>query len=143
MNSKLSRIALGLCVAVLLLSPAVEADTVDVSIQGFAFNPQDLTVTHGTTVRWTNLDGPLHTSTSDDGVWDSGNLSTGQTFTFTFGPSGTYPYFCEIHPTMTATITVEDAVPSASIYALIILAAMLLIAGGYVLVKRGSSPATA
>ncbi len=129
MNSKLSRVALGLCVAVLLLSTAAKADTVDVSIQGFAFIPQDLTVSHGTTVRWTNLDGPPHTSTSDDGIWDSGTLSTGQTYTFTFGPSGIYPYHCEIHPTMTATITVEDEVPSASIYALIILAAMLLIAG--------------
>ena len=143
MNSKLSGVTLGLCVAVLLLSPAVWADTVDVSIEGFAFIPQDLTVTHGTTVRWTNLDGPSHTSTSDDGIWDSGTLSTGQTYTFTFGPSGTYPYHCKIHPTMTATIIVEDEVPSASIYALIILTAMLLIAGGYVLVKRGRLPAAA
>ena len=140
---KLSRVAIELCVAVLLLSPTVWADTVDVSIQGFAFIPQDLTVTHGTTVRWTNLDGAPHTSTSDDGIWDSGTLTTGQTYTFAFGPSGTYPYHCEIHPTMTATITVEDTVPSASIYALIILTAMLLIAGGYVLVKRGKLPASA
>ena len=143
MSLKFGRVAAGLCVAVLLLSPAVRADTVDVSIQGFAFIPQDLTVTHGTTVRWTNLDGAPHTSTSDDGIWDSGTLSTGQTYTFTFGPSGTYPYHCEIHPSMTATVTVEDEVPSASIYALIILAAMLLIAGGYVLVKRGRLPAAA
>ena len=143
MNSRLSRVAFGLCVAVLLLSPAVRADTVDVSIQGFAFIPQDLTVTQGTTVKWTNLDGAPHTSTSDDGVWDSGTLSTGQTYTFTFGPSGMHPYHCEIHPSMIATITVEDEVPSASIYALIILAAMLLIAGGYVLVKRGKLPASA
>jgi plastocyanin len=33
--------------------------------------------------------------------------STGQGFSFTFDHAGSYPYFCSIHPFMTATIAVE------------------------------------
>src|SRR5919204_1410029 len=38
--------------------------TVDVSIQNFAFQPQNVTIAPGTTVRWTNMDSAPHTSTS-------------------------------------------------------------------------------
>jgi plastocyanin len=60
----------------------------------------------GTTVRWTNQDNVAHTTTADDGSWD-GSVSSGGTFEFTFSSPGTFPYFCKIHPTMTATVTVE------------------------------------
>ncbi len=41
---------------------------------------------------WTNNDGVMHTVTSDSGVFDSGYLSNGDTFTFTFTEAGTFPY---------------------------------------------------
>ncbi len=39
--------------------------------------------------------------------YDSGRLSTGDTFSYTFEQNGTYEYYCSAHPSMTATIIVE------------------------------------
>jgi nitrite reductase (NO-forming) len=80
-----------------------------------AFDPIDLTVPVGTTVRWTNLDSVAHTVTSGtsdgstgtpDGIFDSPFLDLGDTFTFTFTEPGTYPYYCKPHPWMKGTVTV-------------------------------------
>ncbi|MCP4581569.1 MAG: T9SS type A sorting domain-containing protein [candidate division Zixibacteria bacterium] len=78
----------------------------DVDIVDFSFNPPALTIDIGDTVRWENQDSAPHTSTSNTGVWDSGTLTTGQTFSFAFSEEGVFPYFCAIHPSMTATIVV-------------------------------------
>ena len=81
---------------------------VNVSIASFAFGPDVVTVPAGTTVTWTNDEGAVaHTTTSDDGLWDSATLQPGDQFSFTFDEPGTYTYFCSIHPSMTATIVVE------------------------------------
>jgi plastocyanin len=99
------------------------AQTFDVSTEDFFFSPADLTINAGDTVRWTNPTGTPHTTTSGAGcahnttgvVWDSGTLSNGGTFSFTFDQPGTYPYFCSIHCIsfgMKGTITVK-AVASA------------------------------
>ena len=87
---------------------APQAMTAAVSIEAFAFTSDDLTIPAGTTVTWTNDEGAVaHTTTSDDGLWDSNTLEPGEQFSFTFEDPGTYTYFCSIHPSMTATITVE------------------------------------
>lgn len=77
-----------------------------ITIENFDFSGAD-TVDVGTTVTATNQDGVAHTWTSDDGVWNSGSLSNGESFEFTFDEPGEYSYFCSIHPRMTGTITVE------------------------------------
>ena len=72
----------------------------------------DLTISVGTTVTWTEEDITGHTTTSGsrglfDGIgWDSGTLKQGDSFSYTFTEVGTFPYTCEIHPTMNATVTV-------------------------------------
>jgi plastocyanin len=80
-----------------------------VTIKDFAFSPQTLTVKPGTTVTWTNKDSTPHTVTATDGpstsaettgLFDSGSLSQGDTFSFTFAKSGTYFYACTLHFTM-------------------------------------------
>lgn len=48
-----------------------------------------------------------HTATADDGAFDSGKLSDGQTFSRTFTSTGPVPYHCEIHRGMTGTVTVS------------------------------------
>jgi plastocyanin len=80
-----------------------------VSIQDFSFNPQEMTIPAGTTVRWTNTGSAPHTSTSDTAVWDSGTLNQGDQYSRTFNTPGTYTYHCELHPSMTGTITVVAA----------------------------------
>ena len=82
--------------------------TVGVTIENYSFLPQNITVTAGTNVRWSNYDGAIiHSSTSDTGIWDSGPLSNGQSFSFTFNSPGTYAYHCTVHPdTMHGTVTI-------------------------------------
>lgn len=60
----------------------------------------------GTTVTVVNNDSLPHTWTATDGTFDSGGLSPGDSFEFTFDEPGTYEFRCNIHPTMTGTITV-------------------------------------
>jgi plastocyanin len=62
-----------------------------------AFGQNPLVVPVGTTVTWVNNDSVPHTATSDTGVWDSGTLAPGQSFSFTFNTPGTFSYFCMIH----------------------------------------------
>jgi plastocyanin len=76
-------------------------------IHDFSFNPSEITVPVGTTVTWNNGDGVGHTSTSDDGLWDSDVIQPGDTFEFTFAEPGVYPFHCNIHRTMTGAVTVE------------------------------------
>jgi plastocyanin len=79
----------------------------EVSIISSSFSPTPLTVSVNTTVKWTNSDGIAHTVTSDNAVWDSGNISAGGTFSFTFTAAGTFNYHCSIHSSMTGTIIVQ------------------------------------
>jgi YVTN family beta-propeller protein len=73
----------------------------------FAFVPATLTISVGQSVSWTNADPIDHTTTSDTGVWDSGRLGNGETFSTTFSQPGTYSYHCSVHPFMRGTVVVE------------------------------------
>jgi FtsP/CotA-like multicopper oxidase with cupredoxin domain len=72
------------------------------------YAPAKITVTAGTTVTWMNNGTNLHTTTSLDGLWDSGTTEHGQTFSFTFDKPGTYRFYCRQHVLqgMSGTITV-------------------------------------
>ena len=78
-----------------------------VTISNLAFSPLSLTVAVGTTVTWTNKDSVAHTVTSDSGVFNSGNLANGATFSNTFNTAGTFAYHCSIDTNMTGTIIVQ------------------------------------
>jgi plastocyanin len=72
-----------------------------------AFMPDDLDITVGTTVTWTNSDSVAHTSTSNGSGWDSGTIAPGRGFSFTFQTAGTFPYHCTIHPGMVGSVVVR------------------------------------
>ncbi|HEY7770965.1 plastocyanin/azurin family copper-binding protein [Longimicrobium sp.] len=78
-----------------------------VQIRNFAFAQSQITVTPGTTVTWVNCDQEIHTSTSDGGVWASGQLSPTAIYTRTFAAAGTFPYHCDPHPSMKGTVVVR------------------------------------
>ncbi len=88
-----------------------QGETVNVSIVDFAFNPKTITVSVGTTVQWTNNGGAPHTVTSTSGspAFDSGTLSSGETFRHTFTTAGEFSYRCSIHPSMTGKVIVAQA----------------------------------
>lgn len=78
-----------------------------VSIQNFAFQPQVIQVSKGTTVTWTNEDSAPHTVTfRSSGMTGSSALQRGQSFSYTFTTPGTYTYFCGVHPYMGGTVIV-------------------------------------
>jgi plastocyanin len=89
-----------------VLDPARINSTVDVSIIDFDYDPAVISIQPGDTVRWTN-DAPIipHTATSGGpfdpnpgSIWDSGFMSSGDTFSFVFDSQGEFDYFCIIHP---------------------------------------------
>lgn len=80
-----------------------------VSIKDFAFEPNILTVTVGTTVTWTNSDPAQHEVASDNGTFDSGIMNPNDQFTYSFSQPGNYSYYCKIHPYMFGMIQVMPA----------------------------------
>jgi plastocyanin len=61
----------------------------------------------GAAVTVANADGVPHTVTATGGEFDSGDVPGGGAGTFQApDASGTYEFFCEIHPGMTGTLTV-------------------------------------
>jgi len=78
-----------------------------VQIGNFTFKAQVLTVKPGTTVTWTNADDIPHTVTSNNGVFKSKVLDSGDKFSFTFAKAGQFGYFCSLHPHMTGSIIVK------------------------------------
>jgi plastocyanin len=69
----------------------------EVSMAGFSFVPATLTVPDGTTVTWSNDSSFNHTVTADNGMFDSGVVAPGDTFSFTFDTPGNYLYYCVLH----------------------------------------------
>ena len=69
----------------------------------------DRYIAPGTTVTWTNGDTVAHTVTADDGLFDSGVLEPGQSYSTWLGGSGTVAYHCDIHPDMKGSVVVGGA----------------------------------
>jgi plastocyanin len=79
----------------------------EVWMQNNAFTPSSITVSAGTTIKWTNKDNMAHTVTSDNGLFDSGNIAAGGTYTRQFTTAGSYPYRCTLHSGMIGTVVVQ------------------------------------
>ncbi len=85
---------------------------------GKGFSPDEIIVSVGTTVTWTNKDTVGHTVTSgspndpDAGkLFDSGSRwAPGEKFEHTFDAVGEFPYFCMIHPWTTGKVVVAEVV---------------------------------
>jgi plastocyanin len=71
-----------------------------------SFDPPQINVPTGSIVSWTNDDSIQHTVTSDEGLFDAGPISPGDTFENTFDSAGEFGYHCAIHPFMTGVVTV-------------------------------------
>jgi plastocyanin len=94
-----------ICATAVLVAAAAAART-DVRIEGFLFVPATVSIPLGETVRWTNFDVDMHTSTADNGKWDSGPLSQNQFYDFVFNDYGAFPYHCTPHPWMVGKVVV-------------------------------------
>lgn len=81
------------------------ADENTVIIQDYKFQPAEITIRKGETITWVNRDSVAHTITGEN--FDSGRLSTGQSFKQTFSEGGNFDYRCKPHPYMTGKIVVQ------------------------------------
>jgi plastocyanin len=86
--------------------PTSKGEIVEVTIQGFAFNPASVEISSGDTVKWANMDSATHTIKGS--TFESGSLAKGDTYEFTFTEPGVYDYICSIHPSMKGTVTVVE-----------------------------------
>lgn len=88
---------------------AAPAGNVAATVIDNRFQPKELTIAVGSTVTWTNNGNNIHTLTSADGLFDSGGLLGGQSFSFKFDKAGTYRLICRQHGLngMAAQVTVQ------------------------------------
>ncbi len=93
----------------LALRPAAWADNAQIFIDNFTFSPATITVPAGASVTWTNRDDIPHTvlGRDDPRTLKSPPLDTNDSFSFTFAKSGTYRFFCSLHPQMQGTVVVK------------------------------------
>ena len=102
------------------LEPEIEPDIVmptKVSRPGceeidHCYVPSNIVIKKGESVVWQNQDAAFHSVTSGfydspSGLFDSGYLDPYQLFTFNFQETGTYHYFCTLHPWMEGQVIVE------------------------------------
>ena len=112
-----ARLALGVATVLMVVACAgsgsdqttdsSSTEAVVITIEGFSFG-EPVQIGIGAEVTVANADSVPHTWTSDDGIFDSGSIDPGGEFSVTFAEAGTYEFFCQIHPTMTGSITVEN-----------------------------------
>ena len=72
--------------------------------------PYSVSINEHSSITWTNDDTTVHTATSGipsdgpNGIFDSGLISPGKTFTNQFDEEGTFDYYCIAHPWMTGKV---------------------------------------
>jgi plastocyanin len=72
-----------------------------------SFVPKFISIPIQSIVTWTNDDSIQHTVTSDEeGLFDSGPLSPGDTIDNAFDTPGEFGYHCSIHPWMTGRVMI-------------------------------------
>jgi plastocyanin len=90
-------------------APAVLVPTASaiaqVAIRNVEFYPASIEVKKGSVVEWKNDDLVPHTATSPS--FDSGSLTSGQSWRHTFTAAGTFPYVCTFHPNMKGVVIVK------------------------------------
>ena len=81
-----------------------------IDILNFVFSPQTLSIEIGDKVVWTNTATDVHRVVWDNGTFSSSdNLDIFQSYEIILTTSGTFPYHCGIHSSMTGSITVIPA----------------------------------
>jgi plastocyanin len=87
----------------------VEAgESAAITIEQMRFSLPTVTVRKGGSVTWQNSEGMPHTVTANDGSFGSGRLTQGDSYSRTFEQTGTFGYYCSLHPMMRGEVVVVD-----------------------------------
>jgi plastocyanin len=86
---------------------APDSGVTAISISNGHYRPKNLTIKAGTTLTWTNNTSVPESVTSDTpGLFDSGSINPGATFSQTFSSEGTFPYHSTAGTAIYGSITV-------------------------------------
>ncbi len=92
-----------------MIFSAVKAeDTITVEITNFEFKPAAIKVKKGDTVVFINRDIVPHTATADDGSWDTGSITTGESQEIIISENMTSSFYCFYHQAMKGSFTSTD-----------------------------------
>lgn len=106
--------SLSACCAVFILAALfplhAAAQTVEVGIREYKFEPAELKIKAGTTVKWTNLEKRTSHSVlfTGPGGFESERMFPGESWQRTFDRPGTHAYTCGPHPEMKGGIEVTE-----------------------------------
>lgn len=79
-----------------------------VDIRDFAFEPHEIKVASGGSVRWVNRDPVSHSVAMEGGRPDSSSLlDPGKEHAVAFQDAGRFTYRCGVHPTMLGVVIVD------------------------------------
>jgi plastocyanin len=129
-------------------TPAAAQTTHIVEAAGISFDPPDITISVGDTVRWIYLELASHNVAETDCPSDVGSVYNGgiysgppgavDEFEVTFNSPGQICYICEPHAFagMLGTINVLAPVPTLGEWGLISMGALFALAGGVLIARR-------
>jgi plastocyanin len=88
-----------------------QARAVTVTVDAASFQPKDVSLAAGTNLVWIQKDAGPHLIVSgtpghEDGKFKSPSLKKDSSFTIVPQTPGTYPYFDQLHPSLTAQLVV-------------------------------------
>ena len=109
----LSGIAAG--VAALTLAASGAAATITIQIKSTGFSPSAVTINHGDTVIFRNVDTVDHQVVADSGSFASPILHAKQSWTTTLNTPGTFRYHDALHPRLSGKIVVKGPPPSVTL----------------------------
>jgi plastocyanin len=101
-------------VAALGLAAPAHAATITVQFKCTGFVPKTLTINHGDSIVWKNVDTKGHQVVANDGSFASPIIGAGKTYKHTFNSAGTFRYHDALHPSLTGTIRVKGPPPSVA-----------------------------
>jgi amicyanin len=101
---KLASLAI-LAAVLIFFTGMASADTTQVSIKDYKFQPDQVTIKKGDTVTWTNTDPVSHDVKFKDS--ESPELKKGETYSRKFNEASTFDYLCDIHPYMKGKVIVQ------------------------------------
>lgn len=86
------------------------AQSVEIGIRDYKYDPPEVKVKVGTTVKWLNLEKRASHSIlfTGPGGFESDRIFPGESWQHTFAKPGAYPYTCGPHPEMKGLIEVVE-----------------------------------
>jgi plastocyanin len=102
---RLGFIALAGLLELALFESSAAGEVVRVTISNLAFSPAEIHAKAGDTIEWVNGDFIDHTATEKGGAWDV-TIVAGASAELQLTRTGTFSYYCRVHPGMTGTIHV-------------------------------------